>query len=84
MKRLLSLILLLLPLMVSAQTAEITLKGKVVDAQLPTAILKPSSTGTGTDRYEFTYDFDEDGYVTEVTWKDGGDDYKLEFNYVVL
>lgn len=53
-------------------------------AQLPTAILKPSSTGTGTDRYEFTYDFDEDGYVTEVTWKDGGDDYKLEFNYVVL
>ena len=32
MKRLLSLILLLLPLMVSAQTAEITLKGKVVDA----------------------------------------------------
>jgi len=43
MKRLLSLILLLLPLMVSAQTAEITLKGKVVDAQLPTAILKPSA-----------------------------------------
>ena len=32
MRRLLSLILLILPLMVSAQTAEVTLKGKVIDA----------------------------------------------------
>ena len=32
MRRLLSLIFLILPLMVSAQTAEVTLKGKVIDA----------------------------------------------------
>ena len=32
MRRLLSLIFLLLPLMVSAQTAEVILKGKVIDA----------------------------------------------------
>ena len=32
MRKLLSLIFLLLPLMVSAQTAEVTLKGKVIDA----------------------------------------------------
>lgn len=34
---------------------------------LPTAILSPSPTGTGTDRYPLSYDFDEDGYVVRMT-----------------
>ena len=36
-------------------------------AQLPTAMIVPSSTGTGTDTYPLTYDFDEDGYVVRMT-----------------
>lgn len=37
-------------------------------AQLPTAMLQPSATGTGTDRYPITYEFDEDGYVVKMSW----------------
>ena len=36
-------------------------------AQLPTAMLSPSPTGTGTDRTPLSYDFDEDGYVVRMT-----------------
>lgn len=36
-------------------------------AQLPTAMLSPSPTGTGTDRYPLSYEFDEDGYVVRMT-----------------
>lgn len=36
-------------------------------AQLPTAMLSPSPTGIGTDRYPLSYDFDEDGYVVRMT-----------------
>ena len=36
-------------------------------AQLPTAMIVPSPTGTGTDTYPLTYDFDEDGYVVRMT-----------------
>ena len=36
-------------------------------AQLPTAMIVPSPTGTGTDIYPLTYDFDEDGYVVRMT-----------------
>ena len=36
-------------------------------AQLPTAILSPSPTGSGTDRYPLSYEFDEDGYVVRMT-----------------
>ena len=35
-------------------------------AQLPTAMLEPSNTGTGTDTYPITYDFDSDGYVVRM------------------
>lgn len=37
-------------------------------AQLPTAMLSPSPTGTGTDIYALTYEFDADGYVTRMSW----------------
>ena len=37
-------------------------------AQLPTAMLQPSATGTGTDRYTFSYEFDEDGYVVKMSF----------------
>ena len=36
-------------------------------AQLPTAMLQPSATGSGTDRYPITYEFDEDGYVVKMS-----------------
>ena len=36
-------------------------------AQLPTAMLSPSPTGTGTDRTPLSYEFDEDGYVVRMT-----------------
>ena len=36
-------------------------------AQLPTAMIVPSPTGTGTDRYPLSYEFDEDGYVVRMT-----------------
>ena len=36
-------------------------------AQLPTAMIVPSPTGTGTDTYPLTYEFDEDGYVVRMT-----------------
>jgi hypothetical protein len=35
-------------------------------AQLPTAMLEPSNTGTGTDTYPITYEFDSDGYVVKM------------------
>lgn len=37
-------------------------------AQLPTAMLQPSATGTGTDRYTLSYEFDEDGYVVKMSF----------------
>ena len=37
-------------------------------AQLPTSMLVPSPTGTGTDTYPITYEFDEDGYVVKMSW----------------
>ena len=36
-------------------------------ALLPTAMLSPSPTGTGTDRTPLSYEFDEDGYVVRMT-----------------
>lgn len=36
--------------------------------QLPTAMLSPSPTGTGTDTYALAYEFDAEGYVTRMSW----------------
>ena len=47
-------------------------------AQLPTAMLVPSPTGTGTDTYPLSYEFDEDGYVIKMSF--GGDSLeKVEY-----
>lgn len=37
-------------------------------AQLPTALLLPSPTGVGTVEHPLAYEFDEDGYVTKMSW----------------
>ncbi|MBQ7899265.1 MAG: DUF4595 domain-containing protein [Bacteroidales bacterium] len=37
-------------------------------AQLPSAMVSPSPTGTGTEIYALTYEFDAEGYVTRMSW----------------
>lgn len=37
-------------------------------AQLPTDLILPSPTGTGTEEYPLTYIFDEEGYVVNMAW----------------
>lgn len=37
-------------------------------AQLPSSLLLPSPTGAGTVERPLTYEFDEDGYVTKMSW----------------
>ena len=37
-------------------------------SQLPTAMLSPSPTGTGTDTHALAYEFDDEGYVTRMSW----------------
>lgn len=46
-------------------------------AQLPTAMLSPSPTGTGTETYQLTYEFNADGYVARMSWNS---DYVV-YNY---
>ena len=50
-------------------------------ALLPTVMQKPSATGSGTVDIGFSYEFDEDGYVSKIQWNDGGSQYKLLFVY---
>ena len=50
-------------------------------AQLPVRMVKPSPTGTGTVIYSLSYTFDEDGYVTSMTWNEGKDEYIVEYIY---
>ena len=50
-------------------------------AQLPVRMAKPSPTGTGTVIYSLSYTFDEDGYVTSMTWNEGKDEYIVEYIY---
>lgn len=52
-----------------------------VSAQLPTSLLKPSPSGSGSVKCVFTYQFDGDGYVSEVSWVEDGDNYRLVFAY---
>lgn len=46
-------------------------------SRLPSKMLSPSPTGTGTDTYELSYEFDSDGYVIRMSW---GSDY-VEYHY---
>ena len=51
-------------------------------AQLPARMVKPSPTGAGTVVYSLLYTFDEDGYVTSMTWNEGKDEYIVEYIYL--
>lgn len=50
-------------------------------ALLPTVMLQPSASGTGTVSIGFSYVFDADGYVSEILWNEGNSEYKLVFDY---
>ena len=70
---------MILPLMVSAQTAEVTLKGKIIDAAA--RIVKPTPDGTSTVTLTLSYEFDADGYVTKMSWIDENENYAVEYRY---
>lgn len=50
-------------------------------AQLPVRMAKPSPNGKGTVIYSLSYTFDEEGYVTSMTWNEGKDEYIVEYIY---
>lgn len=49
--------------------------------QLPTSLVKPSPSGTGTLTCDLSYVFDDDGYVTSMSWTEGDEDYSIGFEY---
>lgn len=55
---------------------------KKASAQLPTMMMKPSPTGTGTTDCALSYDFDEDSYVTRMSWTEGTSSCRVEFTYL--
>ena len=50
-------------------------------AALPTSMSSPSSDGEGVDTSSLNYDFDEDGYVTGMSWKSGSTQCKVKYIY---
>ena len=50
-------------------------------AALPTSMSSPSSDGEGMDTCSLNYDFDEDGYVTGMSWKSGSTQCKVKYIY---
>ena len=46
-------------------------------AQLPTTMVLPSATGSGTVKHPLTYTFDEEGYVVKMAWESS----QIEFVY---
>lgn len=54
---------------------------KKASALLPTRMMKPSPTGTGTTECALSYDFDEDSYVTRMFWTEGTSSCRVEFIY---
>lgn len=49
--------------------------------QLPAALVTPSQTGTGEVERAITYEFDDDGYVTRMSWAEGTSAYWVEYLY---
>lgn len=47
-------------------------------ALLPTVMISPSPTGTGTVDHMLSYDFDEDGYVVRMSWGTNKVEYFFE------
>ena len=52
-----------------------------VSEQLPARMVKPNPSGSGTVVCALSYEFDEDGYMTEMSWRDGSDNYHVEYLY---
>ena len=50
-------------------------------AQLPARMVKTSPNGAGTVAYTLSYTFDEDGYADSMFWKEGNDEYIVEYIY---
>lgn len=50
-------------------------------SKLPSRMVAPSPTGTGTLSHELSYEFDEDGYVTEMSWIVEGSAHRVEYLY---
>lgn len=50
-------------------------------AALPTAMSSPSADGESVDTSSLSYDFDEDGYVTGMSWKSGSTQCKVTYIY---
>ena len=50
-------------------------------AQLPTKMISPSPTGTGTVESALAYGFDEDGYPVSMSWTEGNSEYRVEYIY---
>ena len=49
--------------------------------RLPVSMSVPSYDGSGADVYTLSYEFDDDGYVTSMSWKEGSASYSIEFVY---
>lgn len=49
--------------------------------QLPTSVFVPSPTGTGEVACSLRYEFDEDGYVSMMSWMEGSSAYWVEYLY---
>lgn len=47
-------------------------------ALLPSGMTLPSPTGTGNERYSFTYEFDEEGYVVKMMWDSSSVEFVFE------
>ena len=47
-------------------------------AQLPTMMVLPSPTGTGTTKSPLTYTFDDEGYVVKMAWESSEIDFIFE------
>lgn len=52
-----------------------------VSAQLPTKMISPSPTGTGTVECVLAYRYDEDGYPVSMSWTEGNSEYRVEYIY---
>lgn len=52
-----------------------------ISPALPTAMKKPNPAGSGYVTLNLSYEFDEDGYVTEMSWSDSGSSERVEFDY---
>lgn len=50
-------------------------------ATLPTVMSSPASDGEGMESFSLSYDFDEEGYVTAMNWKNGSTPCKVTYIY---